>query len=94
MSNRKPHNDLAGYVSERKSIHPRLPGHFAIFDRDKGGAWVTGEDGARWGVLHIKRDDTAGCVVTLSSLQSARGLMVDMARGSNVADFGQNESIY
>lgn len=92
MSNRKPHNDLAGYVCERKSKHPRLPGHFAIFDRDKGGDWVTGEDGQRWGVIHLKPDNTAGCVVTVSNLPSARAVMYDMADGGNVADLGQYET--
>ena len=94
MSNRKPHNNLAGYVCERKSKHPKLPGHFAVFDKKNGGDWVTGTDGERWGVLHIKPDGEAGCVVCLTALPSARALMVDMAEGSDVADLGQHETNY
>lgn len=91
MSTRKPHNDLAGYVCERKSKHPKLPGHFAIFDKNKGGEWVTGSDGQRWGLLHIKPDGASGCVVCFTALPSARAVMVDMCNGSNVADFGQHD---
>lgn len=90
-SRRKPHNDLAGYVCERKSHHPKLPGHFAIFDKNKGGDWVTGDDGNRWGLLHIKTDDTSGCVVCFTNLPSARAVMVEMCDGSNIADFGQHD---
>lgn len=90
MSNRKPHNNLAGYVCERKSKHPKLPGHFGIFDRNNGGAWVTGDDGLRWGVAHLKGDGTVGGVVTFSGLPSARALMLDMSQGSEAADFGQH----
>lgn len=91
MSRRKPHNDLAGYVCELKSKHPKLPGHFAIFDKKKGGEWVTGEDGQRYGLLHVRSDDTSGCVVCFSNLPSARAVMKDMANGSDIADFGQHE---
>lgn len=89
MSTRKPHNNLAGYVAERKSRHPKLPGYFAIFDRNKGGDWVTGSDGERYGVAHIQPDDSMGCVVCVSSMPTARAVMVDMAEGGNVADLGQ-----
>lgn len=91
MSARKPHNGLAGYVCERKSHHPKLPGYFVIFDRDKGGDWVTGTDGSRWGVLHIKADDTSGCVITFTNLQAARDVLTLMCKGSNIGDFGQHE---
>lgn len=90
MSTRKPHNDLAGYVCELKSHHPKLPGHFTVFARDKGGDWVTGADGDRYAVAHIKTDDAMGCVVCLPNLPSARALMKDMAVGSDIADFGQH----
>ena len=89
MSNRKPYNDLAGYICELKSKHPKLPGHFAIFARDKGGDWITGTDGERYGVAHMKPDETVGCIVCLSNLPSARAVMKDMAAGGNVADLGQ-----
>lgn len=91
MSNRKPHNDLAGYVCELKSRHPKLPGHFAIFARDKGGDWITGTDGDRYGVAHMKADDTVGCIVCMPNLPSARWLMKEMVSGSDVADFGQHQ---
>lgn len=90
-SNRKPHNDLAGYVCELKSKHPKLPGHFAIFARDKGGDWVTGTDGDRYAVAHIKPDDAMGCLVCVQNLPTARAIMKDMASGSDIADLGQHE---
>jgi len=90
MSNRKPHNHLAGYVCELKSKHPKLPGHFVVFSRSKGGDWATGTD-ARYAVIHIN-GDKAGCLVTLPNLPSARALMQDMAAGSDVADLGQHQT--
>lgn len=91
ISNRKPHNNLNGYVCERKSKHPKLPGHIGIFDRDKGGAWITGEDGERWGVAHLKPEHQVGGIVTVSSLEAARALMEHMADGGNSADLGQHD---
>lgn len=91
MSKRKPHNDLLGYVCERKSKHSKLPGHFAVFARDKGGDWVTGADGDRYAVAHIKPDDSMGCVVCMPNLPSARAVMYEMADGGNIADLGQHE---
>ena len=72
MSTRKPHNHLAGYICELKSKHPKLPGHFGIFARDKGGDWATGVDGDRYAVVHLKPDGTLGGVVCLPNLPSAR----------------------
>lgn len=57
MSTRKPHNNLSGYVCELKSKHPKLMGHFVIFDKNKGGDWVTGMDGQRYGLVYIKHYD-------------------------------------
>ena len=91
MSTRKPHNDLAGYVCELKSKHPKLPGHFVIFDKNKGGEWITGSDGLRYAVIHAKPDDTFGCLIGFSSLPSARGVMKEMCAGSDIGDFGQHE---
>lgn len=88
---RKPHNHLAGYVCERKSAHAKLPGYFAIFDKKTGGDWVTGTDGHRYGVLHIYPDEHAGCVITFTNLPSARAVMVEMATGGNIGDFGQHD---
>lgn len=90
QNKRKPHNNWLGYVTERKSRHPKLPGYFAIFDRDNGGDWVTGTDGERWGLLHIKTDNTCGGVCTFSSLPQARSFLYDAVDGGNVVDFGQN----
>jgi hypothetical protein len=93
MSARKPHNDCEGYVCELKSKHPKLPGHFVIFDKNKGGDWVTGSDGGRYAVVHCKSDGTLGCLVTVPALPSARAIMKDMADGGNVADLGQYETL-
>lgn len=89
MSTRKPHNHLAGYVCELKSHHPKLPGHFVVFARDKGGGWVTGTDGDRYAVMHINGGQ-CGAMVCLPNLPSARAVMQDMAAGSNVADLSQH----
>ena len=90
MSTRKPHNHLAGYICELKSKHPKLPGHFGIFARDKGGDWATGVDGDRYAVVHLKPDGTLGNAVCLPNLPSAREVMKDIASGGNIADFGQH----
>lgn len=91
MSTRKPHNHLEGYVCELKSHHPKLAGHFVIFARDKGGSWITGTDGDRYAVAHIRPDNTVGCLVCLTNLPTARAVMKDMAAGGNIADLGQYE---
>lgn len=90
MSTRKPHNDLAGYVCELKSHHPKLAGHFVIFDKNKGGDWVTGEDGDRYGLMHLNGENNGG-IICFKSLPNARSIMKAMASGSDVGDFGQNE---
>lgn len=89
MSKRKPHNNIDGYVAELKSHHPKLPGYFAIFDRNKGATWMIGEDEPRYAVAHIRADNLFGSFVTLSSLPAARAVMKDMAAGGNTADLGQ-----
>jgi|ETNmetMinimDraft_25_1059894.scaffolds.fasta_scaffold06424_4 hypothetical protein len=51
---RKPHNDYAGYVFERKIRHNTGGGgHIVVIDRKKeGGDWVEGLDTShRWVVL-------------------------------------------
>ena len=90
MNKRKPHAKLPGYVAERKSNHPKLPGHFVIFDRNNGGEIVTGSDGLRWGLCHMKTETEVGCVVCVSSLRTARALLYDMADGSDICDLGQH----
>lgn len=83
---RKPHNGNAGYVCELKSRHPRLPGHFVIYDRDADPSPGIDAD-YRWIVAH----EPSGHLISVASLKSARALMKDMANGSDVADFGQHD---
>lgn len=89
-SSRKPHSDYKGYVCERKSHHPDLPGHFVVLDRDKGGAWAFGGDGDRWAVMYEPSNDASSTLVTLPTKRSATDLMKHAAAGGNDADFGQN----
>lgn len=88
-SKAKPHNNLPGYVAERKSRHEKLPGYFAIFDRTKTDVFESSE---RWIVVHfLDSGNNTGCFVGVASVASARLLMKDMADGGNDADFGQFE---
>ena len=48
MKKRKPHDDYAGYVSERK-VHAYPGGYVIILDRKNGGDWV--DAGNRWVVV-------------------------------------------
>ena len=82
---RKPHRGNAGYVCERKSKHPKLPGHFVIYDRDASPSPGIDAD-HRWIVMH----EPSSAHVAVASLRSARELMKAMADGSNDADFGQH----
>lgn len=91
MSTRKPHNNLAGYVCELKSKHPKLPGHIAIF-RTHEAELDCGD--CRWAVAHMPSDGNIGCFVGINSLQSARELMKDMAAGGNMADLGQHNPTF
>jgi hypothetical protein len=86
VSKRKPHSSNAGYVSERKSKHPKLPGHFVIYDRDADPSPGIDAD-QRWIVMH----EPSSHHVAVSSLLHARALMYDMADGHGTADFGQHE---
>lgn len=82
---RKPHNHLEGYVCELKSKHPKLPGHFVIFDRNK----TTAIDAdARWVVMHMPSSHH----VAIRTLKDAREIMKDMARGGDSVDLGQYEN--
>lgn len=85
MSNRKPHNDNAGYVCELKSRHPNLPGHFVIYDRDATPSPGIDAD-SRWIVMH----EPSSHHVAVPSLRDARALMKTMAAGGNDADLGQH----
>lgn len=87
MSTRKPHNDTAGYVTERVSHHPKLPGHFVIIDHKNGGEWL--DAGHRWIVIHARPEGSWGCMIAFTSLPAARDMMYHMAAGGNDGDFGQ-----
>ena len=82
---RKPHNGNAGYVCELKSKHPKLTGHFVIYDRDADPSPGIDCD-CRWVVMHEPSSHHVGC----KSLATARQLMKSMAAGGDDADFGQN----
>lgn len=82
QSKRKPHSGNSGYVSERKSNHPKLPGHFVIYDRNRGSEI---DADYRWVVMH----EPSSAHIALKNLPLARSLMVSMAAGGNEADFGQ-----
>lgn len=81
MSARKPHNEDAGYVCELRSKHPKLPGHFVIYD-----ARVAGIDADhRWVVMH----QPSTHLVSIKTLAEAREVMREMAKGGNIVDLGQ-----
>lgn len=86
MSARKPHMENAGYVTERKSKHPKLPGYFVVYDRDATPSPGMDADN-RWIVMH----EPSSHMVSLPNMPAARALMVAMANGSDEADFGQHE---
>ena len=85
-SNRKPHMHNAGYVTERKSQHPKLPGHIVIYDRDAEPSPGIDAD-ERWIVMH----EPSSYHVSVKSRQVAQDLMVSMAAGGNDIDLGQHE---
>jgi hypothetical protein len=82
---RKPHMMNAGYVAERKSKHPKLPGHFVVYDREAKPAPDIDAD-ERWIVMH----EPSGVHIAVSSRRHAQQLMAAMADGSDEADFGQH----
>lgn len=87
---RKPHNEYAGYVAERVSHHPKLPGHIVIYDRDADpGPDIDAEH--RW-IIAYEPSDARGSMtfVSLPSIRAARVLMKSTAAGADDADFGQN----
>lgn len=85
MSARKPHNQNAGYVTERKSKHPKLPGHFVIYDREQPNVDIDADE--RWIVMH----EPSSYHVSCTSLRVAREVMEVMAAGGDDYDFGQHE---
>lgn len=86
MANRKPHRDLEGYVCERKSKHPRLPGHIVIFDRTKTN---TIDADYRWVVMSLP----GTYHVSVKSLSDARRIMQSVADGADTVDLGQDEIV-
>lgn len=83
-SKRKPHSDNAGYVCELKSRHPKLPGHFVVYDATKTDL---DQSSGRWVCMH----EPSGYHICFDSQQSARDMMKHMAGGGNDGDFGQHE---
>lgn len=83
VSKRKPHNHIPGYVAERVSKHPKLPGHFVIYDRNKGFEIDADE---RWIVMH----EPSSAHIAVKTLAIARSIMYAAAEGGNEIDFGQN----
>ena len=49
MSKRKPHNENAGYVAERR-CRTRCGGHIVIYDRERGAEDIDADE--RWVVMH------------------------------------------
>lgn len=88
-SSRKPHSHLAGYVCELKSKHPKLPGHFVVYDRDADPSPGIDADN-RWIVMHEPSSHFVAC----HSQKVARELMKAMAAGSDDADFGQHNDTH
>lgn len=83
---RKPHNGNAGYVCELKSHHPKLPGHFVIYDRNAKPSPDIDAD-FRWVLMH----EPSSYHVAFKTLADARYAMKEMANGSNLCDMGQHD---
>lgn len=93
-SGRKPHNNYRGYVCERKSKHPKLPGHFIVLDAKDGGDWAFGGSELRWAVMYepnIWETYRPATIVCMPTKISAIELMKAAASGSDECDFGQND---
>lgn len=77
-STRKPLNDTAGYVCQRKC---KLGGYVMIIDRSNGGDWIDAED--RWVVMHCpigpEGQIQMGRFVCGRSLPQAREVMKHVA---------------
>lgn len=78
MTKRKPHNDLAGYVAERK-CHAPCGGHIVIYDRHNG--FVCDADD-RWIVMH----EPSSLHVSVPTKAHAYDLMKACAAGEPAAD--------
>ncbi|TXH41324.1 MAG: hypothetical protein E6Q97_37780 [Desulfurellales bacterium] len=84
---RNPYTKNAGYVTAQESRHPKLPGHFVIYDRNQPGVDVDADD--RWIVMH----EPSSYHVSCTSLRVAREVMTIVADGGDDYDFGQHEVI-
>lgn len=78
MSARKPHQMIAGYVTER-ICHAPCGGHVVIYDRNLGFE-IDAE--YRWIVMH----EPSSLHVSVSSRETAYAIMYDAARGGHMAD--------
>ncbi len=83
-STRKPHNDIAGYVAERKA---RLGGYIVIYDRDGGFELDASE---RWIVMH----EPSSRHVAVRTLATARGLMKVLAEAQTVAEADRHADVF
>jgi hypothetical protein len=84
MSNRKPHNGNAGYVTERKVRHS-IGGHVVIYDRKNGFECDASE---RWIIMH----EPSSVHVGVSSRAMAYDVMKSAADdpttlGASIQDF-------
>lgn len=75
MSKRKPYNNDAGYVCSLKCPDG---GHVVIYDREKGGDWIDGDE--RWVVSKYNSEGSNQGLLEFSSQQRARELMKDTAK--------------
>lgn len=85
VSKRKPHNGNAGYVCELKSKHPKLPGHFVVYDAAEAGLC---DEGGRWALVH----EPSGYLINFTNQKHARAMMKSMAAGGDDGDFGQHDA--
>jgi hypothetical protein len=81
---KNPYKKNAGYVDSRISNHPKLPGHFVVYDRNKGFDCDADE---RWIVMH----EPSSHHIAVKSLIQAKEIMSEAAKGSDLVDFGQHD---
>lgn len=74
VSRRKPHNNQAGYVCERKVQHTR-GGHIVLLDRDNGGDWIDAPH--RWVLSWEPGGGGGGAFVSYTSQAGARRDLYD-----------------
>ena len=84
MSNRKPHNDTAGYVCERRHPHG---GWLMLLDRQNGGDWVDAD--TRWVLVRMDVGHMACGTVAVVSRAMAYDIINNECRhGIHDVDWG------